>query len=271
MTDDEADKLFDFILSRLESKLGRLILANFRQLSAVIKDLVDNNGQLAGNVAILQNQDDLEAILLQAYKDGIEEGVRFTRRDLELPEEEDEQSYEELLALLLLWRQNQARVQAERITQTTIKIYEKVIERGRSQGLTGKNLTSFMLREMNRLNSGRISGISTTEVGEAISHGSEEMARLFSGTRTQPGLLDLNKPFIIQDNTLKKRWRSQRDSIVRDTHRSADIRYTETPISLDDNFQVGIGSAPFPRSSQLPIQERAGCRCYVRYVKPNNS
>lgn len=270
MTDEEADKLFDFILSRLEAKLGRLILANFRQLSQLIKDLIENNGQIAGNIAILQNQADLETILLQAYEDGIREGVRFTRRDLDLPEEEDKESYEELLLLLLLWRESQARTQAERITQTTIKIYEKLIERGRSQGLTGQNLTSFMLREMNRLNRGRISGIATTEVGEAISMGSEEMARLFSGTRSQPGLLDRDV-FTIQDNTLKKRWRSQRDSIVRDTHRSADIRYTETPIPIDDNFQVGSGSGPFPRSSQLPINERAGCRCYVRYVRANNS
>lgn len=253
MNDVQADRLFDFMLSRLENRLGRKILANFSKISNLIKEVIENNGTLAGNVAILQNQQELENILLEAYQEGIIAGGTFTRRDLEEAEEEDESSLEELLLLLLLWRNTQASIQAQRITQTTIRVLEKVMDAGKAKGLVGQDLSKYVAREMNRLNRGRISTIANSEIGEAFSVGSHEVAN------------EISKKY-----TLLKRWRSRRNSVVRDTHRRADRRYTAEPIPLNQFFEVGSSSAPYPKYALLPLREKANCYCYVRYVKVIN-
>lgn len=248
MTDTEADRLFDSMLARVEKRLGRRLLENFNELSRLIVQVIANGGQLAGDVAIQQNADDLERILEESYREAIMEGARFTRRDLELPEEEDEESYAAILLLLLFWRQDTARNHAQMLTQTTMTLYDRFYDEARVLGLTGGAQSQFISRELLRRNRGRVRNIATSESGEALSAGSE----------AQAGLLN---------EAIVKSWRSQRDRIVRDSHIRADRRYTEQPIPLDQNFQVGASSGPYPRSSQLSAAERSGCRCYIRHKR----
>jgi hypothetical protein len=246
MTDQEADKLFDSILSKVEKRLARRMLTNFNNLSSIIRNMVQNLGNLEDELAILENQRELEQILIESYEESIREGVRFTRRDLNLSKEEDEDNFNEALLLLLLWRQDTARTHAQQITRTTINIYRQLDDEARVRQLTDESRQRFIAREMAKRNRSRISVIATSEAGEAVSAGSQAQATL------------VNKQLL-------KSWRSQRDSRVRSSHVRADQRYNEFPIPNDLPFQVGSGSGQYPRDSSLPKKERAGCRCYLRH------
>ena len=248
MNDLQADRLFDSMLARVEKRLGRQLLNNFNQLSKLIESVILNGGELSGDVAIMQNIQDLEKILEESYRESIIEGARFTRRDLELPEEEDEDNFNEALLLLLFWREDTARSHAQMLTNTTIDLYHRFYEEARVLGLSGGARSQFISRELLRRNRGRVRNIATSEAGEALSAGSGAQADILN-------------------EALLKSWRSQRDSVVRDSHRRADQRYNSEPIPLDDNFQVGASSGPFPRSSQLSASERNGCRCYIRHKR----
>lgn len=248
LSNAQADRLFDSMLARVEKSLSRDILRNFNQLSRIIREVIANGGELAGDIAISQNVEELREILERSYRESIAQGVRFTRRDLELPEEQDDDSINEALLLLLFWRQDTATSHANMLTDTTIKLYKRFYDEARTLGLTGADRDRFISRELLKRNRGRIANIATSEAGEALSAGSEAQADLLEGT-------------------LLKYWRSQRDKHVRDSHIRADRRYTEFPIPRDEFFQVGASSGPYPRSSHLSASERNGCRCYMRYVR----
>jgi hypothetical protein len=248
LSNEKADRLFDAMLVRLESRLGRAIRKNFAQLARLMRDVINDGGAIGGTIAILNNQAELAQILQDAYEGAIRDGVRFTRRDLDLPEEEDEDNMNEALLLLLLWRQSTATEHAEQMTQTTLRLYSRFYNESSTQGLQGEARERFVVRNVARRNRGRIRNIATSEAGEALSAGSEAQATLLN-------------------DRLVKSWTSQRDRRVRDTHIRADKRYTEFPIELSESFQVGASSGPYPRSSQLSQSERNGCRCYVRYKR----
>jgi hypothetical protein len=262
MTDKEADRLFDSMLVKVEKKLERRLLVHFNKLSVLIREVIANGGIFDGNILILEQQVELAKILEEAYSQAIREGVIFTRRDLDLPQEEDEDNINEALLLLLLWRTNTASAHADLLTQTTLKLYNQFSLEADALGLTGIDKDTFISRELLKRNRGRIANIATTESGEAISAGSGAQAQILTTPDIAVGATAYT---IINQRELRKFWRSQRDRRVRDTHRIADQRYTASPIGLHENFQVGLSSGPYPRASQLSMEERNGCRCYVRY------
>lgn len=266
MTDKEADRLFDSMLVKVEKRLERRLLVNFNKLSNLIREVIANDGIFDGNILIQANQAELAQILEEAYSQAIREGVIFTRRDLDLPQEDDEDNINEALLLLLLWRTNTASAHADLLTQTTLKFYNQFSLEADALGLTGIDKDAFISRELLRRNRGRIGNIATTESGEAISAGSGAQAQILT---TPDVAIGATAYTILNQRELKKSWRSQRDRRVRGSHRRADQRYTEFPIGLDENFQVGLSSGPYPRASQLSMEERNGCRCYIRHKWSN--
>ncbi len=250
LTDIQADRIFDNMLSRVEAKLGRKILTNFNKLSLLIRDVINNGGELVTSIVIIENQRELERILIESYEEAIAGGVKFTHQDLQI-EELDEDNLNELLILLLLWRIETARRQARFLTQTTIDLFQKAYAEGQVKGLVGEDLSNFTVRKISRLNRSRVPVIATTESNSAIQKGSEQAA-----LRIETELL--------------KRWRSQGDRRVRPTHRRANNRYRSNPIQLNQDFEVGIGHGPYPLSPKLPSDEIIACRCYLRHVLPKS-
>lgn len=248
MTDREADRVFDSMLTKLENRLSRKLLSNFSKLSQLIRQVIANGGELGGNIVILENQRELGQILIQAYEDAIREGVKFTRLDLELPPAEED-DFNELLLLLLGWRIDTAQQHSAFLTSTTIDIFNRVVADQVSAGKTGEELDKAVAREVAKQNRRRVGTIATTESNTAFQTGSEREA-----TQVEAQLL--------------KRWRSQEDLNVRPTHRSANNRYKANPIPLNELFQVGAGSGARPLDPRLPSAETIGCRCFMRFVKP---
>lgn len=64
---------------------------------------------------------------------------------------------------------------------------------------------------------------------------------------------------IEQGYRLKKRWTTMADERVRDTHAALD----GLAIPGSQHFLVGGHSAMYPGDPSLPIEERAGCRCWL--------
>ena len=250
LTDIQADRLFDSMLARVEAKLGREILNNFNELADLLKEVISTGGQLSGNVLILQNQENLKKILEEAYRESIVEGVIFARRDLDLPEEEDDSMTETILLLLLLWIQDQSTNQAQLLTDTTVSLFSDIYEGARGIDIPPEEVLDTVVSQLRQRNRGRVRNIATSEAGEALSRGQIEVGEV------------LNK-------RLLKSWRSQEDLRVRDSHSRANLRYRQEPIPLNENFIVGSSSGPFPRSSQLSMEERNGCRCYLRFIREN--
>jgi hypothetical protein len=92
---------------------------------------------------------------------------------------------------------------------------------------------------------------------ETIAH-SESMTALHAGqeeaTRqaVEAGQLDAA--------AVRKRWRSTRDSKVRDTHRHLDGQ----SVPLNGVFVSSSGARlRYPGDERAPAAERVGCRCYV--------
>lgn len=259
MTDIQADRLFDSMLRKLESRLSRKILANFNKLSMLIREVIASDGVFAGNVIIIENQRELEQILIEAYDEAIKEGVKFTRRDLELEEAEEEEN-NAILLLLLLWRNNTASTHAALMTQTTIDIFNRAVEDAEANGLSGDDLDRSVARTMAKHNRRRVPVISTTEANTAFQTGSEAAAAEVANPtpRTDQPVIGI---------ALLKRWRSQEDRRVRPTHFSANARYKANPIPLSDLFQVGAGQGSRPLDPRLPSEETIACRCFMRFVK----
>lgn len=248
LTDAQADRVFDSMLVKLENKLARKIRGNFRKLSKLIREVIANGGEFAGNVVILNNQRELERILVEAYQDAIRAGSRFTRRDLDL-DEPDEDDFNELLLLLLGWITITAAQHAQFITSTSIDIFNNVLQEEIAAGKTGPKLDRDVARKVAELNKNRVKVISTTESNTAFQTGSEETAKRVDGI-------------------LLKRWQSQEDRRVRPTHVSANRRYRANPIPLDQLFSVGRGFGMRPLDPRLPSEEIIACRCYLRIIRP---
>lgn len=62
-----------------------------------------------------------------------------------------------------------------------------------------------------------------------------------------------------------KRWKTQRDNRVRDSHRALE----GVTIPVADSFDVGGSPAPAPGWWTLPPGERAACRCRLTYATPS--
>lgn len=247
LTDKQADRLFDAMLTRVENKLARKMRVNFSKLSREIIEQLKANGEIAAESAIINNAAVIERILFEAYQEGIINGVRLTRRDLDLDTEHDTESMEEVLLLLLLWSRSTAKEEARLITKTTLNIFQEAMIDANAMGLVGGKAAKFLKREFRKDNAHRIMAIATTEAGIAISAGQEKMAILLAAQ-------------------ILKSWRSQEDLRVRETHVVANRFYRENPIELGMNFKVGIGSGPYPRARSLPASEKIRCRCYLRFA-----
>lgn len=253
MTDAEADRIFDSMLIKLENRLSRKLLSNFNNLSNAIRSVISNGGELGGNILIVENQRALELILIQAYEDAIRESVKFTRIDLEI-EEPEEDNFNEILLLLLFWRIDTAQQHSRYLTETTINIFNTVLQEEIASGKTGEELDKAVARKMAKRNRRRVPVIATTESNTAFQTGSETTATQETSDR--------------EDIQLLKRWCSQEDRRVRPTHRRANTRYKAKPIPRKELFSVGAGFGLRPLDPQLPRDEIVGCRCYTRFIYP---
>jgi uncharacterized protein with gpF-like domain len=66
----------------------------------------------------------------------------------------------------------------------------------------------------------------------------------------------------IEDGSTMKRWKTQRDSRVRDTHREMEGK----TIPIDDYFVVGGSALLYPGDPEGEEKETAGCRCALEYI-----
>lgn len=64
------------------------------------------------------------------------------------------------------------------------------------------------------------------------------------------------------DGKTRKKWRTQRDSAVRPTHREMEGK----TIPIDDYFIVGGSALLYPRDPEGDEKETAGCRCALDYL-----
>ena len=60
----------------------------------------------------------------------------------------------------------------------------------------------------------------------------------------------------------RKKWRTQKDNRVRDTHREMEGK----TIPIDDYFIVGGSALLYPRDPEGDTKEIAGCRCALEYL-----
>lgn len=65
----------------------------------------------------------------------------------------------------------------------------------------------------------------------------------------------------------KKGWLSARNEAVRNSHKSADARYSTDGIALNEYFTVGSASLMFPGDPAGDVGEIANCRCMVIAIK----
>ena len=256
LPDKRADRIFDAMLVKLERRLSRKILANFNKLSKLIREVIANGGEFAGNVVILENQSNLREILIQAYEEAIRESVKFTRMDLDL-EEPEEDDYLAILLLLLGWVAITAEQHAEYLTTTSIDIFNRTYQEQTELGKTGKDLEKTVAREVAKTNRNRVGTIASTESNTAFQTGAEK-----TGVEVESG----NQAGV----KLLKSWRSQQDRLVRDSHARANSRYKREPIPTNEFFLVGAGKGMRPLDPILPMAERIGCRCYIRFVRPKS-
>ena len=158
---------------------------------------------------------------------------------------------------------NEARLQAARITSTTLKNMSKAIEVvGAEAAAAGEVLTQAERAKragglLRRNLKGRAVNIAILETQQAA-----EAAKL-----TEAEVLIGREPTVRggtgEPAPLGKRWDSQGDSIVRPSHLSADSQ----EVNLEEPFIVGGFQLMYPGDGSLgaPLSEIAGCRCSARY------
>lgn len=246
-TDEQIDALFDAMFVKNENRLAVKLRQNFRNVARDMQEAYLQGGESEAKAVISQNEAILALLLEEAYMISGQDSAVFTLRIME-DQEEDEDVIAEALAFLLLWAEPQSNVSSKQITKTTLKIADELFESMADATLSREKFIKSLTREFSKKNRGRISVISTTESGTAISVAQQKTAEALR--------FDLIKS-----------WRSQRDRKVRETHMHADQRYTEDPIPLNEQYFVGASSGLFPRDPNLSIDERAGCRCYQKFKK----
>lgn len=66
----------------------------------------------------------------------------------------------------------------------------------------------------------------------------------------------------VDDTKITKQWRAIDDHLTRATHSEAAAG---DPIDIGDYFTVGDGQGMYPGDEELPVEETAGCRCWLEY------
>ena len=265
-SDANLDNQFDSILRIYESKLERKLRANFNYLSRKMLQAWIESGEFISQGAITANEEQLEAILQHSYEQTIIAGSRFGRRMVEEKDKEKEDSLaEEALLLLLLWTREEAAKTSKELNKTTRKIFNKFLNEGIEQGLTnsptiidgvtgsasGKNeLSDFVIKSTKKANMNRAKTIATTEAQAGLQNGIEKSAEV------------MNEQALV---VFKKKWRSQGDSRVRDSHARVSGQVKE----IGDYFLVGRGRGLRPLDKNLPKEEVIGCRCFLMLSKHN--
>ena len=268
LTDQQADRVFDSILLKLEGQLKRKLNANFNQLSKDIQRALEAFDEAGAAAIVSLNDAVIEQMLIDNYELGIMEGARMTERDV-FGDNEDGFA-EEALLLLLLWLRSTAKTVAIEINTTTFKILSKVMDDQRSLGLTSKELSKSVSKEMKQRNLNRSTTIATTEAQRGIQEGSQQMGSIIDdlfangdalGRLGRDRLPAEDQPVVIPTPVLVKQWRSQGDRRVRRTHVDANGQ----EVAPADLFIVGKGKGRFPLDVMLPKAETIGCRCYLRW------
>jgi len=266
-SDANLDSQFDSILRIYESKLERKLRANFNYLSRQMLQAWIESGEFIAQGAITANEEQLEAILQESYEQTIIAGSRFGRRMVEEKDKEKEDSLaEEALLLLLLWTREEAAKTSKELNKTTRKIFNKFLDEGIKEGLTnsptiidgvtnttstGKNeLSDFVIKSTKKANMNRAKTIATTESQAGLQNGIEKSAEV------------MNEQALV---VFKKKWRSQQDSKVRDSHARVNGQVKE----IGDYFLVGRGRGLRPLDKNLPKEEVINCRCFLMLSKHN--
>jgi hypothetical protein len=252
-TNEQADRAFESNLRRQESILERQLNQNFNQLSKDIQRLMESFDIAGAESAVSLNDIVLQQILLDAYERGNRQGSRMAARDLE----EDESLVEEAALLaLLLWRSSTADRVSKEINRTTRKVFDKILDRTRSdltiRDAAGQILSSPTNEELSK------------EVAKRTKAENKRRSGTIATTESQRGTQEgANQAGIEVQQKVQKTWRSQGDRRVRPTHRAANGQ----TVAMDEVFSVGRGKGRFPTDSMLPSEEAVGCRCYLRLKK----
>ena len=93
---------------------------------------------------------------------------------------------------------------------------------------------------------------------------SEERATLIAENEANSNINYFDMKQAIEERKTKKRWKTQRDKKVRETHRRIDGQ----EIDIEDAFLVGDSLMRFPKDIYYGarLEEIAGCRCVVDYL-----
>ncbi len=94
--------------------------------------------------------------------------------------------------------------------------------------------------------------------------GSPERSVLIARTETIAATNGANMAgYRIAGVTIRKEWLATNDARTRDTHRAANTQI----VDRDAPFIVGGYQADYPGDPNLPVQERANCRCTILPVR----
>jgi len=223
MSDAQLDKQFDSILRIQESKLERKLRANFNKMSKDMQRAYLDNGQFGADAVVSKNDEKLAEILLEAYKSGVIAGSGFAFNQVEEKNKKEQDSLaEEALLLLLALLSTEAIKTAQEINRTTQKIYNNIVDEvannkppidsdsptKKPQGLrsifgSGADDNKQVADKLKKRNYTRAKSIATTEAQPGLQSGIEKTAEVMN-----------EKALVV----FKKKWRSQQDSKVRDSH-----------------------------------------------------
>jgi hypothetical protein len=189
--------------------------------------------------------------------------------------EEDDQTEELIAAILLLWADGHAPIQAGIITTTTEMDMQDAINRARAslleQGLPTdpRSLAAAATPILKRILNNRVDLITVTETQTSAEMAKQVEAYTAAGA-VVPGLA-VPPAVGLQPRPaapkLKKSWLDLRDDRTRETHLIAGRRYQESPIPITETFVVGGFRMMIPGDTSMgaPIREIANCRCSARY------
>ena len=265
MADDtNLDRRFDSILRTQESKLERKLRSNFNKLSRQMQQAFLDSGQMGADVVVAKNDEALASILLAAYKSGVAAGSGFAFNQVEEKDKKKQKALsDEALQVLTSQLTIEAIETAQQINRTTMKIYLQISleveqEQKSHQEIETKGIRDFfgaafskvkeIAKRLKNRNFTRARTISTTEAQSGIQNGIETSAEV------------MNQQALV---VLKKTWRSQGDSRVRDSHARVNGQTKE----IGEFFLVGRGRGRRPLDKSLPIEEVANCRCYIKLSK----
>jgi hypothetical protein len=209
------------------------------------------------------------------------------RQKLAKKDEEESHIKEQIWAIFLLWRDQQAPVQADIITGTTSRDMEDAIAQARQslqeegKPTDRRSLATVAAVILKRITRGRIDLIALTETQAAAEAAKaieastaarvvipgipvpRDIVPIIDRTAPGPGQWTVTEP-MPQPAALKKSWMTLRDKRVRTTHREAEGQTKP----LNEAFIVGGARMMFPgdRSLGAPIREIANCRCSAQYL-----